>query len=110
MGKCCYEAASLKHRVTLQSLARVSDGQGGYSESWTDVSDVWVSIAPMKGYERFQAMQMQTPVTHKIVMRYRSDVTTAHRLLYGSRVFALKEVLNRDEDSRFLDIKALEQQ
>ncbi len=110
MGKCCYEAASLKHRVKLQSLARVSDGQGGYTESWTDVSDVWVSITPMKGYEKFQELQMQTPVPHKIVMSYRSDMTTAHRLLYGSRVFALKEVLNRDEDSRFLDIKALEQQ
>jgi hypothetical protein len=41
-------------------------------------------------------------------MRYRT-LTTADRLVYGSRVFIIKEVLNVNEDSRFLQIKALEQ-
>ncbi|HEX4611487.1 MAG TPA: head-tail adaptor protein [Urbifossiella sp.] len=47
-------------------------------------------------------------MTHKITMRYRT-LTTADRLVYGSRVFIIKEVLNVNEDSRFLQIKALEQ-
>src|SRR4051794_1805977 len=103
-------ASGLRFRLTVQSLSQTTDGQGGFTNTWADVADVWASLEPVKGYERYQAMQTQTPVTHKIILRYRSDVTTKHRLLYGSRVFVIKELLNVGEMNRFLQIKALEQQ
>ena len=62
----------------------------------------------LKGFERFQAMQMQTPVTHRIVMRYRPDVTTNSRFMFGTRIFWVQEVLNTEERNRFLIIKAIE--
>lgn len=109
LAKCCVDRVSqLKKRVTIQTLSVLSDGQGGWSESWVDGDTVWASIEPLKGYERFQAMQMQTPVTHKLGMRYRSDVNTGIRLKYGDRIFSVEEVLNVNEDSRFLEIKAVE--
>ena len=98
----------MKFRLAIQNSSQSSDGQGGYTESWTTADTVWASITPLKGFERFQAGQMQTPLTHKIIIRYRSDVTTATRFLYGSRVLWAKEVINIDENSRFLSIKALE--
>ena len=98
----------MKHRVTIQGPAKVSDDQGGFTESWEDGADVWASIEPLKGYEKFQAQQMQAPVTHRIVMRYRTDVTTASRLKHRDRVFWVKEVINRSEENRFLIIKAIE--
>ncbi|WP_435007991.1 phage head closure protein [Tundrisphaera lichenicola] len=110
MGSCCEGfAASLRHKVVIQSVSQVTDGQGGFTETWADGATVWCSITPIKAYERVQAMQMQTPVSHKIVMRYRSDVTTANRLRFGSRVFEVKEAINVEERGRILQIKALEQ-
>jgi SPP1 family predicted phage head-tail adaptor len=106
--KCEYLPATLRHRVTIQVNTPVSDGQGGFTESWADGATVYASIEPLKGYERFQGMQMQTPVTHKIVMRYRSDVTTASRIKFGTRVFCVQEVLNPAERNRYLQIKAVE--
>jgi SPP1 family predicted phage head-tail adaptor len=107
--KCCAStAASLRDRLTIQNVSRVSDGQGGFTETWNDGTTVWANITPMKGYEKFQAMQMQTPLTHKIAMRYTSEVTTASRLKFGTRVFEVKEVINIEERGRFLAIKALE--
>jgi SPP1 family predicted phage head-tail adaptor len=105
---CANLVATLKRRVTIQNSSRVGDGQGGFDETWADGATVWASIEPMKGYEKFQAMQMQTPVSHKILMRYRGDVTSASRLKYGERIFWVKEVINQDEESRFLAIKAIE--
>lgn len=99
----------MKRRVTIQTASQSSDGQGGYTETWADGDTVWASIEPMKGWERMQAQQMQTPVTHKIVMRYRA-MTTKNRLKFGTRIFIIKELLNIDEESRFLQIKAMEQQ
>jgi SPP1 family predicted phage head-tail adaptor len=54
-------------------------------------------------------MQMQTPVTHKITMRYNASVTSATRLKFGTRIFAIKEVINVEERSRYLVVKAIEQ-
>ena len=100
--------ASLRHKVVIQSETQSSDGQGGFTSSWTDGPTVYCSIEPVKAYERYQAMQMQTPVTHKIVMRYRGGVTAKNRLKFGDRILEIKEVINIEERGRFLQIKAME--
>lgn len=98
----------MRHKLTIQTLSKVSDDQGGFTETWQDGADLWASIEPLKGYEKFQAQQMQVPVSHRITMRYRTDVTAASRLKHDGRVFWVKEVINRNEDNRFLIIKAIE--
>jgi len=106
---CCSSlAASLRHRVTIQTVSRAVDGQGGFTETWVDGDSAYAGITPLKGYQRFQAMQMQTPVTHRVVTRYRADLTTGTRLKFGTRVFWVKEVINVDEQNRFLEIRAEE--
>jgi SPP1 family predicted phage head-tail adaptor len=111
MARPCVKnpAARMKFRVEIQSLSQATDNQGGFTDSWTTDATVWAEIEPLKGWERFQAQQTQTPLTHKVTMRYRSGVTTAKRLLYGSRVFEIKEVINVNEDSAFLVLRCLEQ-
>lgn len=109
MGKCCDSpAASLKRRVTIQNPVLVADGQGGFTEIWVDAAQAWCSIEPLKAWERFQAAQSQTPVTHKITMRFTRTVTSASRLKYGTSYFGVKEVINANLDNRFLAIKAVE--
>ena len=39
---------AMDRRVTLQTLSKVSDGMGGYSESWADVSDYWINVIPAR--------------------------------------------------------------
>ena len=101
--------AKMRHRVAIQSKVSVGDGQGGFTESWATDATVWSYLRPVKGLEKFQAGQLQTPVTHKITIRYRAGVTSKQRVLYGSRVFALKEALNPDEANLFLELTAIEQ-
>lgn len=106
MGKCC--AVTLNKRVTIQNVTRLEDGQGGFTETWTDAGTVWASLEPYKGWERYQANQVATPITHRIVMRYTSILTTESHLVYGDRYFGVKEALKRNEEKRFLDIRAVE--
>ncbi len=98
----------MRHRVTIQNVSRVSDGQGGFTETFADGATVFASIEPVKAWERYQAMQTQAPVTHKVLMRYRADVTSASRLKFGTRVLWVKEVINPNEDDAFLEIRAQE--
>lgn len=108
MDKCCdYEPAKFRHRVAVQSVTESSDGQGGLTETWATVATVWASINPKKGWEKSQAMQIQTPITHEVKMRYRS-LTTKQRLLFGSRVFHIKEIINPEERNLFLNLQCVE--
>jgi SPP1 family predicted phage head-tail adaptor len=107
-GCCASLSASFKRRLTIQTLSKADDGQGGFVETWIDGDDVWGSIEPLSGFQKYQAMQMQTPLTHKIVLRYRKDITTAIRLKYDERIFWVREVLNQEEANRFLTLKVNE--
>ena len=95
-------------RVKLQRAVRTSDGQGGWSETWEDLTAVWAGISPATGYERFQTMQNATPITHNIMIRYYNDLTAADRILYGTRILHIKEIINLEEANVFLKIKAIE--
>jgi SPP1 family predicted phage head-tail adaptor len=100
--------SQMNKRVTIQTETQISDGQGGQTASWVSGATVWAKIEPVKAWERMQAMQLQAPVTHKIIIRYRSDVTSRSRFLYGSRVLDIVEVINPMEANQFLEIKAIE--
>jgi SPP1 family predicted phage head-tail adaptor len=101
--------ALLRNRLAIQSVARASDSQGGFTDTWTTVVTIWASIEPTKAYERFQAMQTATPITHKIKCRYNANITTAKRALFGSRIFDIKQVLNINESNSMMVLLCVEQ-
>ena len=111
MAKCqTSDIGSMNKRVIIQAVTQSADSQGGFTETWATYKTVWAAIKPISGGETFQASQYRTPVTHKITMRYLPSITTKHRILYGSRVFAIKEIIDVDDDNYLLVMKAIEQQ
>ena len=97
-------AATLRHRVILQSSAATADGGGGAATAWSDVATLWASIEPLKGAERLSAQQLESPVSHRVRLRMRVGVTTAMRLKFGARVFNIRAVINRGERNRLLEL------
>jgi SPP1 family predicted phage head-tail adaptor len=108
LAKCTSVAATFRHRLTIQNETKTPDGQGGFTSTWTDGATIWASIDPIKAFERYQAMQAQTPITHKIMTRYTSEITSASRLKFGTRIFWVQEVIDPEERQRFLTIKTIE--
>lgn len=104
----CLNPSELRHSITIQSVARVSDGAGGQTETWETSTTAWASISPANGHQKWQAMQSETPITHKIKMRYQSGISTSNRIVYDNRTFDIVEVLNVDERDIVLHIMAVE--
>lgn len=104
------EAGRLRHRVKLQRYDRVSDGMGGYEEQWVDVATVWASVEPLQGRERFEAQQVQATTSHRVRMRYRSDVKPEMRVLFGSRILHIQAVVDPQERHRELQLLCEEEQ
>lgn len=110
MAKGCgsFTPGKMRHRVQIQRSLRIADGQGGGEDIWETIATVWALVTPANGHERYQAMRLETPVTHKVKMRWRADVGTKNRLLFEGRVLNIVEALNENEDKAFLLIKAIE--
>lgn len=102
------EAGKLRHRITIQQRSSTQDSYGQPLVAWTDVATVWCAIDPLSGRELLAAEAVQSEITHKVVMRYRSGINAKMRVLYGSRIFDIQNVLDENERHRTLTLLCLE--
>jgi SPP1 family predicted phage head-tail adaptor len=101
----------MRHRITLQKEVRVADGGGGFTITWTNVAtdpSIWASIVPVSTAENLRSMQLQVSITHRITIRYRSDITGALRVLYGGRVFNVRGIKVIEERDRWIELSCEE--
>jgi len=91
------KAGQLRHRVTIQSRTTARDAHDDPIATWSTVVKVWASIEPLNARELILAQQVESNVTHKVTIRYRSGVTSAMRVVFGSRTFEIDSVINTDE-------------
>ena len=99
-------AGLLRHRLALQSATEADSGTGSgqLDKTWTTYATVWGSITPLSGRELTEQQQVISEVTHKARIRYRSGVTSEHRIVWDSRTFEIDNVLNWSERNIYLDL------
>lgn len=98
----------MRYPLKLQSATRTTDAGGGSSESWSTVATIYGDIKPLNSEESYRQGVIQESVTHEVYVRFRAGLSTSNRLLYESRVFNIKGVLNIDERDRFLKLTCKE--
>jgi SPP1 family predicted phage head-tail adaptor len=86
----------MRQRIALQAKT-ITKSEGIPLENWTTVATVWAAVSDISGKEYFQAGALQSEVTTRIKIRYRTGITTSMRVLYGSRVFQILSVIDKDE-------------
>ncbi|HEB79289.1 MAG TPA: head-tail adaptor protein [Rhodospirillales bacterium] len=90
-------AGQLNKRLHLQERTVSVDASKHQTTSYADRGTVWGKVEPLAGREFFEAQTMKNEVTHRIVIRYRSDVTPRHRLIFRARTFAIVSATNSGE-------------
>jgi len=97
----------LRHRVELQSATTARDAYGREVETWSTYATVWASISNLRGRERWAAQEHHPEIDTSIVIRYRPDVTSAHRVIGpDDTVYRLEAVLDEDGRHRTLELIA----
>ena len=99
------QVGQLNKRITLMYKTSVDDGMGGVTV--TDVSvtpDVWAAIWPASAKEIIQANSTAMLITHRVRIRYRSDITGAWKVKYGDRYFAIVAKVDPEERHEWLDL------
>jgi SPP1 family predicted phage head-tail adaptor len=85
---------AMRHRVEVYTIVRTPDDIGGATRSDTLLATVYASIDTVKANELYKFSQIDKRVTHKLVVRYRSDFVRGQKLVWGSRQFYVDGVID----------------
>jgi SPP1 family predicted phage head-tail adaptor len=87
-------AGQMKCRVEVQSKASNANSYGEDVITWTTVGYRWASIEPLNSKELIEAQQIKSESTHRVKMRYDSDITPEHRLVFNGRTLEINSLIN----------------
>jgi SPP1 family predicted phage head-tail adaptor len=97
----------LNRRLVLQAPVESDDGAGGVARSYQTVTTLWAQVTPVSQRAAVEADSLGGVLRYHIVIRYRSDVTTRHRLQEGARLYRILSA-RESADRRFLEFEAEE--
>lgn len=98
----------MKDRITLQKPVLTPDEGGGFTTAWEDVAEVYASVIPVSAGEYLKGHQLETSVTHRIIIRYREDVTPSLRIVRGAKVYDISSAVDQGGLKAYLEILAAE--
>ena len=94
----------LRHYVKLQSSTQAQSGYGEESKTWATDESIFAEIKPLRGSELLEYQQINSELTHRIIIRYTSNATSAKRILFGTRIFDINVVRNIDERNIYQEL------
>lgn len=97
----------LNRRLTLESPERVSDGAGGFVQTWTALGVLWAELTARAGRETQVAGAALSSVPFRIVVRgapmgHPERPIAEQRFRDGGRVFHIRSVAEADPEGRYL--------
>lgn len=99
---------ALRSRLTLEMPAETPDGAGGVIRSYVAGPQLWAAVIPVGARGAVVADAPGANVTHRIFVRAGVELTTAHRLRKGARLFRILAVREDDASGRYLRVDAEE--
>ena len=99
----CEFQSVAKNRIVIQKPTETVDAYGARTVSFSTQSTVWAQIIPNSGREIFAQGAIQSRYTHKIIIRYQSDLKNItaisdYRVSYDGRFFGINAIKNLDVD------------
>jgi SPP1 family predicted phage head-tail adaptor len=82
----------LRHNVRIEQRSGSPDASGQPSRSWSLVVATRAALSQLSGRRLELAKAVNAEATHEVVMRYRSGITPAMRLVYQSRAFTVLSI------------------
>jgi len=89
-------------RATLEEPVEIADALGGVIRSFQPRITLWVRLEPLHGDERTEADRVGAPVSHRLSLRWRGDISEAMRFVAGGRLFDIRASFDPDGRRRTL--------
>ena len=103
-------APHLSRRLRLEGPARVPDGAGGFTESWTPLGFIWAEVAPRTGRGDATVSRQGLRITVRAAPQGAPSRPTAQqRFVDGTRIYRIEAVTEADPRGRYLTCFASEE-
>lgn len=91
------QSGALRHRITIQNKSTTQDAAGEESNAYTDIAAtpvVWATVTAIAAQERFVggAEQQMATVTHRVRIRYRTDLSNRMRVVWEGRALDIEGI------------------
>ena len=83
----------LDRRLTLQRKTATENDYGEPVETWTTLATVWAEKIPVRGSERYAAMQTVAEVEERFKIRYRTGLTPLDRVICDGITYDVQGVI-----------------
>ncbi|OIQ44705.1 MAG: phage tail protein [Roseobacter sp. MedPE-SW] len=108
------EEPHTRRRLVLEDPQRISDGAGGYSESWAPLGVIWGALKSQTGRTAGQDGGSLSLQRYKISLRAtpqgsRSRPRPGQRFRQGQRLFRIEAVSESDPAGRYLTCQCIEE-
>lgn len=97
--------------ATVQRQANTPDGAGGFVQTWNDLyTGLRAAVIPMSGDEVLDAQRLNYTATHNVYLYYPDahDINATDRIVFGTRVFLVKDPRNVAEAGALLKVRCEE--
>jgi len=91
--------------VTIQRSSKVSDGQGGYTETYTTIATVMCAIGPAGENEQQVAARLSLVTGMNFVFPYGTDINPMDRIVANGHIYEING-LNDEPMSYQLQVTA----
>ena len=89
----------LRERVTIQQATERRNAMGETVQTWETFAERWASVDGLSSREVLLQGQQQTDVSHRVRMRYVTDMTSTMRILWRGRVLEIASLLEHGNRS-----------
>lgn len=96
-----YRVGQLKHLVTVMLRHDVPDAFTSLDAQYTAPRDVWAALLPVSGATWVGSRQIDSQITHRIVVRFLDGITSDHEITYGARRFRIRRISDWEERGRW---------
>ena len=107
--KCCdIYAGKLRNSIIIERESITPNDSGGQNILWSTYKTVKALIKPKSGTERLRGMQLESPLSHSIFIRYTADILTTDRVNFNGRLMQIRAVVNMEERNRWIELSCQE--
>ena len=102
MATVFIDPGRLRSELALEQSQQTADGLGGFSETWVEIATLFAQIEPITARDVFGADQTLETVTHRVTVRWRTDLKSGMRFTKPGRSFDILTVHDPDDTGRYL--------
>jgi head-tail adaptor len=95
---------TLNVRASLQRAVQTPDGGGGFFESWAQIAELWIGLAPSNGADSFGPDRLESRVHYRVTARRGGDLAAGLRLVTSAHTLSIQAVLDEGPRAEFVTL------